>query len=129
MDVPGEVNWPYAKQVFRVERHVTKLDGTFRSTETVYGITSLSKEKASPEELLKYNRGHWCIENRVHWVRDVTFDEDRSQVRKRNGAQMMASLRNVALSVLRLAGATNIAEATRHCVIKAARPLRLIGIR
>ena len=129
MDVPEEVDWPYAKQVFRVERHVTKLDGTVRSTETAYGITSLSKEKASPEELLKYNRGHWCIENRVHWVRDVTFDEDRSQVRKRNGAQMMASLRNLAISLLRLAGARNIAAATRSCVLKVARPLRLVGIR
>jgi hypothetical protein len=51
--------------------------------------------------LLELNRGHWCIENRLHWVRDVTFDEDRSQVRKGHGPQVLASLRNFVIAVLR----------------------------
>ena len=78
--------------------------------------------------MLELNRGHWSIENRVHWVRDVTFDEDRSQVRKGAAAQVMACLRNVALSVLRRAGATNIAAALRHCAGNIPKVLRLIGL-
>jgi len=60
------------------------------SEETAYGITSLRKEEASAERLLELNRGHWEIENRIHYVRDVTFDGDRSQICKGNGAHIMA---------------------------------------
>ena len=126
--MPEDTCWPYAQQVFRVERSVTNLDGTQPRTEVVHGVTSLAPERADAARLLRLNRGHWAIENRVHWVRDVTFDEDRSQVRKRNGAHMMASLRNVAISVLRLAGATNIAAALRDCILRPERTLRLIGV-
>ena len=66
---------------------------------------------------MKFNRGQWEIENRLHWVRDVTFDEDRSQVRKGSGPQVMASLRNLSISLLRMSGVTNIASATRHLVL------------
>lgn len=59
-------------------------------------------------------RAHWTIENRLHWVRDVTFDEDRSQVRRGAGPQVMATLRNLAISLLRLAGAPFIAPALRQ---------------
>jgi hypothetical protein len=126
--VPEDTDWPYAQQVFRVARQVTNLDGTKPRTEVVHGVTSLPPERADAARLLSLNRGHWAIENRVHWVRDVTFDEDRSQVRKRNGAHMMASLRNLAISVLRLAGATNVAAALRHCMLKPQHTLRLIGL-
>ncbi len=78
--------------------------------------------------MLALNRGHWGIENRLHWVRDVTFDEDRSQVRTGAGPQVMASLRNLAITVLRLAGCTSIAAALRHCARQVTRPLRLLGI-
>lgn len=64
----------------------------------------------------------------MHWVRDVTFDEDRSRVRKHAGAHVMASLRNLALSLLRLAGAQNIARALRRCGWERTAALRLIGI-
>ena len=63
------------------------------TTEYAYNITSLNKQKASAKRLLELNRSHWEIEKRLHWVRDVTFDEDRSQIRKKNGAKVMASLR------------------------------------
>ena len=59
-------------------------------------------------------QGHWGIENRLHWVRDVTFDEDRSQVRTGNAPQVMATMRNTAISLLRLAGVTSIAKGLRH---------------
>ncbi|MDR1188383.1 MAG: hypothetical protein LBK95_13165, partial [Bifidobacteriaceae bacterium] len=57
---------------------------------------------------------HWGVEVRLHWVRDVTFDEDRSQVRAGNGPTVMAALRNIAISVLRLVGWDDIAQAARH---------------
>lgn len=97
-------------------------------TETVYGVTSLSPDKADPARLLNLARGHWAIENRLHWVRDVTFDEDRSQIRKGKGAQIMASLRNTAISLLRMAGARYIAPALRVCARLGQGILRLIGI-
>ena len=96
--------------------------------ETVYGVTSLTPQKASPEQVLAYNRAHWQIENRLHHVRDMTYDEDRSQVRRGSRPHAMATLRNVAMSLLRLAGATNIAAATRHLGRQIERPLRLLGL-
>ena len=63
----------------------------------VYLITSLSPEKADAQRLLSLNRGHWEIENRVHWVRDVDFAEDLSQIRTGSGPRMMATLRNLAI--------------------------------
>ena len=81
--------------------------------ETHYLITSLPPDEAPPRRLLKLIRGHWEIENRLHWVRDVTFDEDRCQVRSGAAPQVMAALRNTAIALLRCLGATNIAAALR----------------
>ncbi len=73
-------------------------------------------------------RGHWQIENALHWVRDVTFAEDLSRVRAGAGPQVMASLRNLVISLHRLDGATNIAVALRHHARDALRPLQLLKI-
>ena len=81
---------------------------------------------ATDAQLAAFIRGHWCVENRLHWVRDVTFDEDRSQVRTGNGPRVMASLRNLAISLLRLAGASNIAQALRHHSWDPLRPVELL---
>jgi hypothetical protein len=81
------------------------------------------------EALLMLERGHWTVENRLHWVRDVTYDEDRSQIRKKNGPRTMASLRNMAISVLRLSGVRYIAKALRWCARHLEGCLRLIGLR
>ena len=80
----------------------------------VYLITSANHRDAPPAVLAAWVQGHWAIENSLHWVRDVTFDEDRSQVRTGNAPQIMASLRNTAISILRLAGWDSIAAALRH---------------
>ncbi|TFH65031.1 MAG: ISAs1 family transposase [Gemmatimonadales bacterium] len=127
-DLAGYLDFPHCQQVFRIERTVTKLDGTPMRHEVVFGVTSLRAAEGSPRRLLELNRGHWGIENRLHWVRDVTFDEDRSQVRKGAGAQAMAALRNLTIGLLRRAGATNIAAALRHCIQHAEKTLRLIGL-
>ena len=73
-----------------------------RETETVYGMTSLSAERADAARLLCLVRGHWHIENKSHYVRDVTYDEDRSQVRSGNIPQVMAALRNACIGLMRL---------------------------
>jgi len=127
-ELAGYIDFPYAKQVMRIERTATDLNGAPMRHEVVFGVTSLTPEKGPASRLLDLNRGHWAIENRLHWVRDVTYDEDRSQVRKGAGAQMMAALRNVAIGLLRRAGAKNIAAATRHCCRFVEKALRLIGL-
>lgn len=81
---------------------------------------------APPSTLAAWVQGHWGIENRLHWVRDVTFDEDRSQIRTGAGPQVMATLRNTVSSLLRLAGWTNIAHPLRHHAADQRRPLALL---
>jgi hypothetical protein len=122
------LSFPHVRQVFRIERITTDLVGNPKRHEVVHGLTSLPESKASAADLLYFNRGQWEIENRLHWVRDVTFDEDRSQVRRGDAPQAMASLRNLAISLLRMAGATNIASATRHLGWHPDAVLRLLGL-
>ncbi len=98
------------------------------TTEYAYNITSLNKQKASAKRLLELNRSHWEIENRLHWVRDVTFDEDRSQIRKKNGAKVMASLRNLVISILRLLGFRYVPEGIRYFMMHIEDALKVIGI-
>jgi predicted transposase YbfD/YdcC len=121
--------WPGLQQVFAIEREVTHQKSGKSSQEVVYGCTSLSAERASAEVLLKLVRGHWTIENRSHWVRDVTMDEDRSQVRKGNIPQVMAAFRNTVISLLRKAGESNIAAACRRFAAQPQAALALIGIK
>ncbi len=85
--------------------------------------------KRGATRLLELVRGHWRIENSLHWVRDVVFDEDRSQVRTGNGPRVMASLRNLAISMLRLARASSIAKALRWCSRNVRACCRLIGLK
>jgi hypothetical protein len=127
-ELNGYLDFPYAAQVFFLHRYTTDLKGRELRSEFVYGVTSLSPEKASPPRLLELNRDQWSIENKVHWVRDVTFDEDRSRIRKHAGPQVMATLRNLAISALRMAGVTNIAHGTRCCSWNNCRALRLLGL-
>jgi predicted transposase YbfD/YdcC len=124
----GYCEWPGMQQVFEIERNVTKKKTGAQRTEVVYGITSLRAEVASAEKLLEIVRGHWSIENKSHWVRDVTFDEDRSQVRVGNVPQVMASLRNTAIGIMRLRGETNIAAACRKFAARPWTVLALIGV-
>ena len=97
-----------------------------KSVEVVYLITSADRSTAPPLTLAGWVRRHWGIENKLHHVRDVTYDEDRSQVRTGSAPQVMATLRNTAIGLLRAAGFDNIAEATRHMIRDENRPLRLL---
>jgi hypothetical protein len=123
----GHRDWPGLQQIFRLDRERYHLKSGEREQERVYGITSLSSQQAGPRQLLRYARGHWAIENRSHYVRDVTFDEDRSQVRCGNTPQVMAALRNVAIGLMRLAGHANIAAACRYYAARPSQAVALLG--
>jgi predicted transposase YbfD/YdcC len=129
LTVSTGIDFPHAAQAIQIRRRRRRLDEPKRfTTETVYAITDLKVHQAKPHQLAAWIRGHWSIENKIHWVRDVTYDEDRSQIRTGTGQQVMAALRNAAIGALRLAGVTNIAAANRHHARDSTRPLVLLGI-
>jgi hypothetical protein len=113
-------------QVCRLER-VVKRDGK-ETREVEYAITSAGPEWADAAQLLSWWRGHWGIENRVHWVRDVTMGEDASRIRTGAAPEVMAGLRNAAISLVRLSGLTNIAEALRENLYHVRHLLTKLGI-
>jgi predicted transposase YbfD/YdcC len=129
LSISTGIGFPNATQAMQIRRRRRRLDQPKRfTTETVYAITDLHVHQARPAHLATWIRGHWSIENKVHWVRDVTYDEDRSRIRIGTGPQVMAALRNAAIGALRLAGVTNIAAANRHHARDPNRPLALLGI-
>jgi predicted transposase YbfD/YdcC len=113
--------FPHAARAIQITRR-RKVKGKW-SREICYAVTSLGVTQASPSQLAAIIRGHWGIEDRLHWVRDLDFDEDRSQIRTGNGPQIMAALRNLVVTILRLAGARNIAAALRYHARRSSRPL------
>ncbi len=93
-----------------------------------YLISSLDTRRHTAAELLGFNRGHWAIENGLHYVRDVTMGEDACRVRTGSAPQVLAGVRNAVLALLKRDGQTNIAAALRHCAVHVAKALRLVGI-
>jgi len=89
-------------------------------------VTSLTITQARHAQLAAIIRGHWGIEDRLHWVRDMDFDEDRPQVRTGSGPRIMASLHNLVITILRLTGAASTAAALRYHARRPGRPLRTI---
>jgi predicted transposase YbfD/YdcC len=119
---PAWIEFDGAAQVAQLRRTVTKKGR--KTVEVVYLITS--DRDADPATLAAWVRSHWEIENRLHWVRDVTYLEDRSLVRTGNAPRVMASLRSLAISLLRLDGHSNIAAANRHHARDPQRTLTLL---
>ncbi len=128
-DAPaGYTGFVDVRQVFCLRRTaIIKKTGEVRD-ETTYGLTSLPVSEADPRCLLRLLRGHWHIENKSHWVRDVTFDEDRSQVRMGSIPQVMAALRNTCIGLMRLNGYHQIAAACREFAAQPLKALALLGI-
>lgn len=118
-------HWPGVSQVFRLERQ-RKVKGR-EETEVVYGITSLGEVAADAGMLLGYTRSHWGIENGLHHTRDVTLGEDRCRVRRGRAPRVLASLRNVAVYLLRHADYPSAAAATRAMVAKPELALALLN--
>lgn len=85
-----------------------------KCTEVVFLLCSRPMTQARPAQVAAWIRGHWHVENKLHWVRDVSFDEDRQQLWAGNGPAVMAMIRNLAITLLRLAGWENIAEGRRY---------------
>lgn len=104
--------WTGVGQVFCLRRRVQK--ALICTQEIIYGFTSLTPEQASPQRLLELIRGHWAIENRLHWRRDVTFREDHCQVRKGAAPRVLAVLNSFLLGLLDLLGVTNVARQMRR---------------
>lgn len=121
------LDFPHAVQAIRIRRRRMNLATGRWSTITVYAVTNLTADQATPAELAEWLRRHWIIET-LHHIRDVTFAEDASQIRTRNAPRAMATLRNTAISVLRLAGITAIATALRANARDPRRPLQLLGL-
>ena len=124
----GQTNFPYATQFARVERLFTDLHGEKPKKDIQFYITSLSAEEADSQALLEIIRGQWSIENSLHWVRDVIFDEDRSQIRIGSEPRVFASIRNLAISLLNLHGLKNIASTIRKFGWNRELVLSLIGV-
>ena len=125
---PGQISFPYANQVFSVERSFADFSGKLLSSEKVFGVTSLAPEKAGGHRVLALNRGHWAIENKVHYVRDVTMGEDASRIRKGQGPRMMAIFKNLVLSLLRQSEVKNIAEKIRGFALNKNTLFKFTGI-
>lgn len=125
--VNAGIGFPDAALAVQITRRRKPLGSRRWQTETVHAITDLGFDQTTPAELADAARAHWGIENRLHWVRDVTFAEDLSQIRTGHGPVVMATLRNLAISLHRLAGASSIAAACRHLSRHPNRVLPLLG--
>jgi predicted transposase YbfD/YdcC len=128
MPVPGNLRFPHVKQVFLIERHFRDLTGEPMSAQAVLGVTSLTTRQAGPRQLAELARSEWTIENRDHYVRDVTLGEDRCRVRTGTTPSILALMRSHAISALRLLGFTNIAKATRWARDDFTHPLIALGL-
>lgn len=127
-----KLGWVSVHQVIQLTRERTQWNrgkGLHETTrEVAYAITSLTRTQANARELLAMTRGHWGIENRLHWVRDETFGEDRCRVRTGSAPQLLAAVRNAATSALRLEGFDNLAAALRDFSRNSRRALTWLGI-
>jgi hypothetical protein len=120
------LDWPGVAQVGQVDSEVAR-DGK-TSHEVRYFITSVPRSRAGAAMLLRWVRGHWSIENRSHYVRDVSLGEDASRIREGSGPEVMAGLRNAAIGLLRELGATNIAAALRRNGVRVEEVFASLGI-
>jgi hypothetical protein len=105
--------WPHLAQVLRVRRQRVNGQTGDIQEEVSYAITSLGPEQADAARLLELRRGHWGIENKLHWVRDVTFGEDGCPIRSGAAPEAMAACRNLVIALVRRAGHANVAAAVR----------------
>jgi predicted transposase YbfD/YdcC len=139
-DAPAHIRkrFPHARQVALIERYVTRtvrvrkgkrwVRTQVKSAVAALIITSLDAREAAPEHIAGYVRGHWTIENKVHWVRDVTFGEDSSRVRTGPKPRIMITLRNLAIGLIRQAGYTRIAATIRKIRYDTALLIAILGL-
>ena len=122
----NHLNWPGVAQVCRLER--VRWEKGHKTTEITYAITSVPRAQADAAQLLTWWRGHWGIENRLHWVRDVLFGEDACRIRTGNAPHVLSSLRNAAINLLRSLGHRQIAQTLREHACRVDLLLARLGI-
>jgi predicted transposase YbfD/YdcC len=127
LPAPDDLPFPHVSQVFLIERYVTGLRGEPVSAVAALGVASPEAGQADAAALAGYVREQWSIES-LHWIRDTLYQEDKSQIRTRNGPRIMAALRNLAIGALRLAGRADITEATRWAGRSMDRPFTILGL-
>jgi predicted transposase YbfD/YdcC len=127
-DLDGYLAWPGVQQVVRRTCERMHLNTSVTTEAVMYALTSLTAQEATAADVERLWRGHWTIENRVHYVRDVTLGEDAHQMHTGNAPQALAALRNAWLNILRATGCTNIAAALRHYSWSIADALHLLGV-
>ena len=115
-ELNGYLNFPHVGQAFLIERHSLEKKSGLRSCEIAYGITSRTAEQASPERLLRVNRGHWTIENSCHYILDWNYDEDRSRIRTGYGPENITRLRRFAIGVIKSKGVRSVAQKMRELI-------------
>ena len=120
------LDWPFLQQVFKLERCVTIQKTGQTRQEITYGITSLSAEQASPEQLLKMLRSYWGIENGLHYRRDVTLHEDQTRFTKDSAAHIMSIINNVVLALIAKSGFHFAPSARRYFAANVEKALRLL---
>jgi predicted transposase YbfD/YdcC len=113
-ELKGYLDWPGAEQVFKLERHFTRLVDGQVTHEVVYGITSLSAQQVSAKQLLQLIRCHWGIENGLHYRRDETLREDWCHLKRGQAPRAMAALNNLIVGLTLRLGWTNLAAARRY---------------
>jgi hypothetical protein len=121
------MSFPHVSQVFLIERYVTGLNGQPISAVAALGVASPKPEQANAADLAGYVRQQWSIES-LHWIRGTLYQEDKSKVRTRSGPRVMAALRNLAIGALRLAGRTDLTEATRWAGRSMDRPFTILRL-
>lgn len=126
-DLDGYLEWPGVQQVVQRTTERLRVKTGEVSRAVTYALTSLEPAVGTPEVLEGLWRGHWRIENQVHYVRDVTMGEDAGQAHTGSTAQALAAVRNALLALLRRAGWTNIADALRTYAASIDAALQLIG--
>ncbi|MGC9541224.1 ISAs1 family transposase [Streptomyces sp. UG1] len=105
--------FPHAVQAIEIKRRRVNTKTGKVQTKTVYAVTSLTPDQTGPAQLAKLVQGHWSVET-LHYVRDMTYTEDASKIRTGSAPRAMATLRNLAIGLMRQAGWTNIAAAADH---------------
>jgi predicted transposase YbfD/YdcC len=127
LPAPPDLPFPHLSQVFLIERYINDLHGQPISAVAALGLASPAPDQASPTSLAEYVPEQWSIES-LHWIHDTLYQENKSQIRTRSGPKIMAALRNLAIGALRLAGRTNITEATRWATRRMDRPFTILGL-
>ena len=123
-----DVDWPDVQQVVRRECERIELKSGKRSCEVTYGMVSMLPAEAGAATIERLWRGHWTIENQIHYVRDVTFGEDAGHAAQGNTAHSLAALRNGLLMLFRRAHWRSIPDALAHYGASVARAFALIGL-